>query len=76
MLLSFSIAAITITFEKSTYFTYEDLIIVQPVLIFSNPSATDITVQVINTDVSTTSGNFTHTCVLCCNCLMFINACL
>ena len=76
MLLSFFIVAITITFEQPTYIINEDNVTVQPVLIFSNPSATDITVQVINTDVSTTSGNFTHTCALSCNCLMFMNACL
>jgi len=73
MLLSFFIVAITITFEQPTYIINEDNVTVQPVLIFSNPSATDITVQVINTDVSTTSGKFTHTCVLSYNCLI---ACL
>ena len=48
--------AITITFEQSAYSVYEELITVRPVLTFSNPSATDITVQVISSDV-TTSGN-------------------
>jgi len=63
MLLSFSIAAITIAFEQPTYVINEDIVTAQPVLIFSNPSATDITIQVINTDVSTKSGKFyTHMC--------------
>ena len=48
--------AITVSFEQSAYSVNEELIMVQPVLIFSNPSQSDITVQVMNTDVST-SGN-------------------
>ena len=54
--MSFSLA-ITVTFEQPTYSVSEELITVQPVLVFSNPSQSDITVQVMNTDVST-SGKF------------------
>ena len=44
-------------FEQSAYSVNEELITVQPVLTLSNPSATDITVQVINTDLSTSGKN-------------------
>ena len=49
--------AVTITFEQPTYSIIEDLVTVRPVLTFSNPSQADITVQVINTDIST-SGKY------------------
>ena len=54
--------AITVTFEGPAYSVNEELITVQPVLIFSNPSQSDITVQVTNTDVST-SGKLKRTYV-------------
>ena len=59
--------AITVSFKQSAYSVYEELITVHPVLTFSNPSATDITVQVINTDVST-SGNLNIHCICVCHC--------
>jgi len=42
----FFILAITVDFNKSTYNIYEDSKVVLPTLIFSNPSSTDMTVQV------------------------------
>ena len=59
MFLSFPLA-ITVAFEQSTYSVNEEFITVQPVLTFSNPSANDIIVQVINTDVSTSGNLNTH----------------
>ena len=41
-------------FNQSVYSVNEDAGLVQPVLVISNPSSTDITVQVINTDGSAT----------------------
>ena len=51
--------AITVTFNQSTYSVDEDNGLVQPVLILSNPSSTDITVQVI-TDDNTATGEWTN----------------
>ena len=48
-----SLSAINVVFEQSAYSVNEELITVHPVLILSNPSAIDITIQVINTDIST-----------------------
>ena len=50
--------AITITFSQSTYTTDEDSGEVQVELVFSNPSMTDITVQVNTIDI-TTNGIYT-----------------
>ena len=44
--------AITITFSQSTYTTDEDSGAVQVELVFSNPSMTDITVQVNTIDIT------------------------
>ena len=44
---------ITITFSQSTYTTDEDSGAVQVELVFSNPSMTDITVQVNTIDITT-----------------------
>ena len=41
-------------FNQSMYSVNEDAGPVQPVLVISNPSSTDITVQVTNTDGSAT----------------------
>ena len=41
-------------FNQSMYSVNEDAGLVQPVLVISNPSSTDITVQVTNTDGSAT----------------------
>ena len=41
-------------FNQSVYSVNEDAGLVQPILVISNPSSTDITVQVINTDGSAT----------------------
>jgi len=46
--------AITITFDLSTYRVNEDDRPAQPVLALSNPSSTDIAIQVFNTDRSAT----------------------
>ena len=45
--------AITITFSQSTYTTDEDSGAVQVELAFSNPSMTDITVQINTIDITT-----------------------
>ena len=41
-------------FNQSIYSVNEDAALIQPVLVISNPSSTDITVQVTNTDGSAT----------------------
>jgi len=46
--------AITIKFNQSIYSVDEDTGPSRPTLILSNPSSTDITVQVTNTDGSAT----------------------
>ena len=46
--------AITVMFNQSMYSVNEDAGPAQPVLVISNPSSTDITVQVTNTDGSAT----------------------
>ena len=46
--------AIVITFNQSTYSVDEDDGPVQPVLVLSNPSSTNITVKVLSTDGSAT----------------------
>ena len=46
--------AITVSFEQSMYSVNENAESAQPVLVLSNPSSTDITVQVTNTDGSAT----------------------
>ena len=43
---------ITITFNQSTYSVNEDDGPAQPVLVLSNPSSTDITITVQNTDIT------------------------
>ena len=48
------IIAITVTFDQSTYSIDEDDGPAQPVLVFSNPSSTDITVQVRSNDITAT----------------------
>ena len=49
-----SVIVPTVSFAQSTYSFNEDAGPVQPVLVLSNPSTTDITVQ-----VSTSDGNAT-----------------
>ena len=44
--------AITVTFNQSSYNVNEELVAVQPVLLFSNPSQSDITIQVVSTNIS------------------------
>ena len=46
---------ITVSFNQSTYSVDEDDGPVQPVLVLSNPSSTDITVQVRSNDITATS---------------------
>ena len=45
---------IMVSFIQSTYSISEDAGPAQPVLVLSNPSSTDITVQVTNTDGTAT----------------------
>jgi len=47
--------AIAVTFSQSEYSVDEDGGPVQPVLVLSNPSSTDITVQVRDTEITATS---------------------
>ena len=48
--------ATTVSFNQSTYSVNEDDGPAQPVLVLSNPSSTDITVQVISSDDITATG--------------------
>jgi len=47
----------TVTFNQSTYNVDEDDGPLQPVLVLSNPSSTDITISVFSTDGSATGKN-------------------
>ena len=49
--------AATISFDQSAYSIAEDGGLVQPVLVLSNPSSVDITIQVIDT-AATTIGTY------------------
>jgi len=51
---AFNPLAITVTFSHTLYSVNEDNGTARPVLILSNPSSTDITVQVTTTDGSAT----------------------
>ena len=46
--------ATTVSFNQSTYSVNEDDGPAQPVLVLSNPSSTDITVQVRSNDITAT----------------------
>ena len=46
--------AVTVSFSQSTYSVNEDDGVVQPVLVLSNPTSTDITVQVRSNDNTAT----------------------
>jgi len=48
--MAFHSTVITVTFDQSTYIVNEDDGPAQPVLVFSNPSSANITVQVISSD--------------------------
>ena len=48
----FFLSAITVNFNKSTYNIYEDSKVVLSTLIFSNPSSSDITVQVYTMNIT------------------------
>ena len=52
----FPFADITVNFTDQTYTVKEDNGLVQPRLIFSNPSSFSITIQVNSDDVNTTAG--------------------
>ena len=52
MVVSFIVCIVS--FEQTTYSVDEDDGPAQPVLVLSNPSSTDITVEVFNTDGSAT----------------------
>ena len=47
---------ITINFNDSVYSTKEDNGLIQPRLIFSNPSSFDIAIQVDSVDINATAG--------------------
>ena len=69
-LLSCSYIAITISFDRFKYFLNENNGTVQLKAILSNPSATEITVQIIINDGTAISKYadtrmYTHTCTLC-----------
>ena len=51
--------ACTVRFEQTTYSVDEDDGPAQPLLVFSNPSSTNITVKVFNTDESATGEYWT-----------------
>ena len=51
----FQYLAITVSFNQSTYSVNEDAGPAQPVLVLSNPSSTDITVQVRDNENTATS---------------------
>ena len=51
----YSFVAITVTFDETTYSVDEDDGPAQPVLVLSNPSSTEITVQVSDTSGTATS---------------------
>ena len=55
MFIAYFVAS-TVHFEQSVYVVYENASVVQPVLILSNPSSSDITVKV------TTSGEYYTIC--------------
>ena len=46
--------AITVMFSETTYSVNENAGPAQPVLVLSNPSSTQFTVEVINTDITAT----------------------
>ena len=52
--INFYLVGATVRFEQETYSVDESNKNVQPVLILSNPSSTDIIVEVFNTDESAT----------------------
>ena len=56
--------AIVVSFEQSTYSVNEDGGSVQPVLVLSNPSSTDITVQVKDPLGSATSESAKINCTM------------
>ena len=58
--MAFISTAITITFDQSTYRVDEDDGPAQPVLVLSNPSSTDIAVQVFSTDGSAAGEYYTY----------------
>ena len=59
MYVCFFLVAITIGFDQLIYFVNEDNGTVELMAILSNPSTTDITVQIISSDVTAIS-KYTH----------------
>ena len=55
---------LNVRFEQSTYSVDENAGPAQPVLVLSNPSSTDITVEVFDTSSSATSEYYIHKPVL------------
>lgn len=44
----------TVSFDQSTYSVNESDGVVRPYLVLSNPSSTAITIQILNSDISST----------------------
>ena len=61
---SFCLIVTTISFEQPTYTVYEADGKVEPVLVLSNPSSFDITVQVFSTDGSAFGKQLTISCTI------------
>ena len=62
ILITSCFSAITVMFNQSMYSDNEDAGPAQPVVVISNPSSTDITVQVTNTNGSAT-GEYCSTLI-------------
>ena len=60
---SFLLIDITVHFNPPTYSVSEGDVVAQPTLILSNPSSTNITVQVFNTDNSATGECYVYIAV-------------
>ena len=56
----YNLVAISIYFNESTYNVNEDGGSLQPVIVFSNPSATDIIIRVITDNEGNASSKFAH----------------
>lgn len=67
---SYILSGVSVTFSQSTYSVYEDGGVVQPVLIFSNPSSIHLTIQV-NANARTATGTLIDWST--CNCKHIIS---
>ena len=55
------VVTISVSFNATTYGVSEDTGSLQPVLVLSNPSSTDITIQVTDNEDTATSTYVSHT---------------